>query len=184
MASKKPKMNLGPIDDTLRKLLTKAVKKANKTKLPAKPPAQLKRPTAQQRYDARKAKGMYLDPETRFMGTKRMGKEWDRRLKADEVNERIANRDPSLSAIRDKQGRPITKKQIRDAEGKSKGLKKNLPNMAKRQKKSEGDEIQAAANRERRQIEYKAQGGKNSPERIVKRQQKRAEMRKNNKKKK
>lgn len=184
MAAKKPKMNLGPIDDALRKLLTKAVKKANKTKPPAKPPAKPKRPTAQQRYDARKAKGMYLDPETRFMGTKRMGKEWDRRLKADEVNERIAKKDSSLFAIRESKGRPVTQKQVRDAKGKSRGLKKNLPKIAKRQKKSEGDEIQAAANRERRQINYKAKGGKNSPENIAKRQQKRADMRKNNKKKK
>ena len=116
MAAKKPKMNLGPIDDTLRKLLTAAVKKANKSKTVTKPKL-----TPAQRYDARKAKGMFLDPETRRMGTEQMKKEYDNRLKFDEVNERIANRDPSLSAIRDKRGKPITKKQIRDAEGKYRG---------------------------------------------------------------
>ena len=182
MAGKKPKMNLGPIDDVLRKLLTKAVKKANKSKTVVK--SAKPKLTAAQRYDAREAKGMFLDPEKRRMGIKQMEKEYDRSLKFDEVNERIAKRDPSLSAIRDKQGRPITKKQIRDAEGKSKGSKKNLPKRAQKDAKSEGQAISDAAARAQRRTDYKAKGGKNSPENIAKRQQKRAEMRnKNNKKK-
>ena len=192
MAAKKPKMNLGPIDDTLRKLLTAAVKKANKSKTVTKPKL-----TPAQRYDARKAKGMFLDPETRRMGTKgmfldpetrRMGteqmkKEYDNRLKFDEVNERIANRDPSLSAIRDKRGKPITKKQIRDAEGKSRGSKKNLPKKAQKDAKSEGQAIEDAARRAQRKKDFKASGGKNSPANIAKRQQKRAAMRDKNKRK-
>ena len=180
MASKKPKINLGPIDDTLRKLLTDAVKKANKSKIvaPAKPKL-----TAAQRYDARKAKGMFLDPETRRMGVGQMTKEYDRRLKFDEVNERIANKDSSLSAIREKQGKPLTKKQIRDAQGKSRGSKKNLPKRAQKDAKSESEAIEAAAARAQRKIDYKASGGKNSRENIAKRQQRRAALRDKNKRK-
>ena len=181
MAAKKPKMNLGPIDDTLRKLLTDAVKKANKSKTVTK--SVKPKLTAAQRYDAREAKGMFLDPETRRMGTGQMIKEYDNRLKFDEVNERIAKRDPSLSAIRDKQGRPITKKQIRDAEGKSKGSKRNLPKKAQKDAKSEGQAIQDAADRAQRKKDFKASGGKNSPANIAKRQQKRAAMRDRNKRK-
>lgn len=179
MAAKKPKMNLGPIDDTLRKLLTAAVKKANKSKAsPVKPKL-----TAAQRYDQRAAKGMFLDAETRRMGIEQIKKEYDRSLKFDEVNERIAKRDPSLEAIRDKQNRPITKKQIRDAEGKSRGSKKNLPKRAQKDAKSEGKAIEDAAARAQRKIDYKAKGGRNSPENIAKRQQKRAAMRDKNKRK-
>ena len=60
-----------------------------------------------------------------------------------------------------------------------------MPNVAKREaKKSEGQQIAEAARRAERKEAYKAKGGKNSPENIAKRQQKRAEMRnKNNKKK-
>ena len=114
-----------------------------------------------------------------------MFREWDKRLKADEVNDRISNRDSSLFGRREMQGKPVTKKQIRDAEGASRGLKKNLPKVAgKQSKKTEGQQIAEAARRAERKEAYKAKGGKNSPENIAKRQQKRAEMRnKNNKKK-
>lgn len=178
MASKKPNFNLGPIDDTLRKLLTAAVKKANKSKAVVKPKL-----TAAQRYDIRKAKGMFLDKETRQTGIGQMIKEYDSRLKFDEVNQRMGNKDSAFLGRREMEGRPVTKKQIRDAQGKSKGSKKNLPKKAQKDAKSEGQAIQDAADRAKRKADYKAAGGKNSPANIAKRQQKRAAIRDKNKRK-
>ena len=114
-----------------------------------------------------------------------MIREYDRKVKAMEVNERLAGKDSNLLAYREKMGKPVTKKQIRDAKGADRGLKKNMPKKIQREtKKSEGQQIAEAAKRAERKDAYKAKGGKNSPENIAKRQQKRADMRnKNNKKK-
>lgn len=170
--------------DFLKELLEKVVN--NAMKKGAKPIVnKAPRLTAAQRAAKRAARGPSLSAEQRQKGTQQLMREWDRRLKADQVNKRLAKKDPSLLAIREKMGKPVTKKQIRDAKGADKGLKKNLPNVAKREaKKSESQQIAEAARRHERREAYKAKGGKNSPENIVKRQQKRAEMRnKNNKKK-
>lgn len=200
MAAKKPNIKVPPIGDALRQAIKAAIKNSSKGKSKAnkkiladiekstrnaapKRSGKYSGMTPQQRYDARKSKGMFIDPETRRMGTKQMEKEYDRRLKFDEVNERIAKRDPSLEAIREKRGTPITKKQIRDAQGKSRGSKKNLPKKAKKDAKSEGQAIEDAAARAKRQADYRAKGGKNSPDNIAKRQQKRAAMRDKNKRK-
>lgn len=168
------------LKELLEKVVNNAMKKGAKP-IVNKPP----RLTAAQRAAKRAAQGPSLSSEQRQKGTQQLMREWDRRLKADQVNKRLAKKDPSLLAIREKMGKPVTKKQIRDAKGADKGLKKNLPNVAKREaKKSEGQQIAEAARRAERKEAYKAKGGKNSPENIAKRQQKRAEMRnKNNKKK-
>jgi hypothetical protein len=193
MASKKKPSIKIPLDDIVRnamrslgkknKKVGQAVKKADSA-AEAKRYAEFKkgRPSAADRAAKR---GPSLSAETRQSGKGQMFREWDKRLKADEVNDRISNRDSSLFGRREMQGKPVTKKQIRDAEGASRGLKKNLPKVAgKQSKKTEGQQIAEAARRAERKEAYKAKGGKNSPENIVKRQQKRAEMRnKNNKKK-
>jgi hypothetical protein len=193
MASKKKPSIKIPLDDIVRnamrslgkknKKVGQAVKKADSA-AEAKRYAEFKkgRPSAADRAAKR---GPSLSAETRQSGKGQMFREWDKRLKADEVNDRISNRDSSLFGRREMQGKPVTKKQIRDAEGASRGLKKNLPKVAgKQSKKTEGQQIAEAARRAERKETYKAKGGKNSPENIVKRQQKRAEMRnKNNKKK-
>jgi hypothetical protein len=193
MASKKKPSIKIPLDDIVRnamrslgkknKKVGKAVKKADSA-AEAKRYAEFKkgRPSAADRAAKR---GPSLSAETRQSGKGQMFREWDKRLKADEVNDRISNRDSSLFGRREMEGRPVTKKQIRDAEGASRGLKKNLPKVAgKQSKKTEGQQIAEAARRAERKEAYKAKGGKNSPENIAKRQQKRAEMRnKNNKKK-
>jgi hypothetical protein len=167
-------------DDFLKDLLKKVVNKAIKDGAPRlvnKPP----RPSAAQRA----ARGPSLSSETRQKGTEQLIREWDRKLKADQVNKRLANKDSSLLAIREKRGNPVTKKQIRDAKGANKGLEKNLPKVAgKQSKKSESQLISEAAARRNKMEARKAAGGKNSAENIAKRQQKRAEMRKKNNKKK
>lgn len=171
-------------DDFLKDLLKRVVNKAMKNgakPIVNKPP----RPTAAQRAAKRAARGPSLSPEQRQKGTQQLMREYDRKLKAMEVNERLAKKDSSLLALREKMGKPVTKKQIRDAQGADRGLKKNMPKKVQREaKKSEGQQIAEAARRAERKEAYKAKGGKNSPENIAKRQQKRAEMRnKNNKKK-
>jgi hypothetical protein len=171
-------------DDFLKDLLKKVVNKAIKDGAPRlvnKPP----RPSAAQRAAKRAARGPSLSSETRQKGTEQLIREWDRKLKADQVNKRLANKDSSLLAIREKRGNPVTKKQIRDAKGANKGLEKNLPKVAgKQSKKSESQLISEAAARRNKMEARKAAGGKNSAENIAKRQQKRAEMRKKNNKKK
>lgn len=171
-------------DDFLKNLLKRVVNKAMKDGAPAitnKAP----RPTAAQRAAKRAARGPSLSPEQRQKGTQQLIREYDRKVKAMEVNERLAKKDSNLLAYREKMGKPVTKKQIRDAKGADKGLKKNMPKKIQREaKKSEGQQIAEAAKRAERKDAYKAKGGKNSPENIAKRQQKRADMRnKNNKKK-
>jgi hypothetical protein len=171
-------------DDFLKELLKRVVNKAMKDgapKLVNKPP----RPTAAQRAAKRAARGPSLSPEQRQKGTSQLMREYDRKLKAIEVNERLAKKDPNLFAFREKMNKPVTKKQIRNAEGADKGLKKNMPKKVQRDaKKPENKLVGEAAQRAERKEAYKAKGGKNSPENIAKRQQKRAEMRKKNNKKK
>jgi hypothetical protein len=125
-------------DDFLKELLKRVVNKAMKDgapKLVNKPP----RPTAAQRAAKRAARGPSLSPEQRQKGTSQLMREYDRKLKAIEVNERLAKKDPNLFAFREKMNKPVTKKQIRNAEGADKGLKKNMPKKVQRDaKKPEG----------------------------------------------
>jgi hypothetical protein len=193
MASKKKPSIKIPLDDVIRnairaagkksRKLGKAVKKADDVAEMARYERfKAKRPSAAERAAKR---GPSLSAETRQKGTSQMVREWDRRLKADEVNKRIASGDSSLFGRREIEGRPVTKKQIRDAKGASRGLKKNLPKVAGREsKKPETQQIAEAAARRNKMEARKAAGGKNSAENIAKRQQKRAEMRKKNNKKK
>jgi hypothetical protein len=193
MASKKKPSIKVPLDDIVRnamralgkknKKVGKAVKKADSA-AEAKRYAEFKarRPSAAERAAKR---SQFVPAETRRKGTQQMIREYDRGIKASQVNERLAKKDPNLLAFRESTGRPVTKKQIRDAKGADRGLKKNLPKKVKREtKKPEGQQISEAAKRADRKQAYKAKGGKNSPENIAKRQQKRAEMRKKNDKKK
>ncbi len=192
MASKKKPSIKVPLDDIVRNAMRalgkknrgvgKAVKKADSA-AEAKRYAEFKarRPSAAKRA----ARGPSLSPEQRQKGTQQLMREYDRKLKAMEVNERLAKKDSSLLALREKMGKPVTKKQIRDAQGADQGLKKNMPKKIQREtKKPEGQQIAEAAKRAERKEAYKAKGGKNSPENIAKRQQKRADMRKKNNKKK
>lgn len=198
MASKKPNIKVPPIGDALRQIIKAAIKNSPKakSKVSKKILADIEKSvrnaapkrsgaygglTAAQRYDIRKAKGMFLDKETRQTGIGQMVKEYDSRLKFDEVNQRMGNKDSAFLGRREMEGRPVTKKQIRDAQGKSKGSKKNLPKKAQKDAKSEGQAIQDAADRAKRKADYKASGGRNSPANIAKRQQKRAAMRDKNK---
>lgn len=189
---KKPSIKI-PLDDIVRNAIRaagkkkrsigKAVKKADDAAKAART-ARFKasRPTAAQRAAKRAER---LTPEMRSKGTKQLFKEYDNALKAEQVNKRIAEGDSGLFAIREMRNRPVTKKQIRDAKGADRGLRKNLPKKVQREtKKSESRQIAEAAGRAERKEAYKAKGGRNSPENIAKRQRKRAEMRnKNNKKK-
>lgn len=207
MASKKPKMNLGPIDDTLRKLLTEAVKKARKS-TPAKKatkaqpknrkagdsryvpkassyqstPEQLK--AAKKRFlDRQKRMGPSLSAEQRSSGKKAMLEKYDNMLKSEQVNTRIAGKDAGLFAIRESKGKPVTGNQINKARKIQKGMKKNVPSFVdKMKKKSEGQNIADAAAKAERQAKRKAAGGVNSPDNMAKRQAKRAEQRKKKKK--
>ena len=193
MASKKKPSVKVPLDDIVRNAMRalgkknrkvgKAIKKADSA-AEAKRYAEFKarRPSAAER--AAKRSG-FVPAEVRQKGTQQMIREYDRAIKASQVNERLAKKDSSLLAIREKMGKPVTKKQIRDAQGADRGLKKNLPKKFQREaKKSEGQRLSEAAKRADRKEAYKAKGGKNSPENIAKRQQKRAAMRnKNNKNK-
>ncbi len=193
MASKKKPSIKIPLDDVIRNAMRAAGKKNRKigkavksadAAAEAKRYAAFKsrRPSQAERMAKR---GGFVPAETRQKGTQQMIREYDRAIKASEVNERLAKKDPSLLAIREKMGKPVTKKQIRDAKGANKGLKKNLPKKVQREtKKSESQQIAEAARRAERKEAYRAKGGKNSPENIAKRQQKRAEMRNKNKKKK
>ena len=168
------------LKDLLKRVVNNAMKKGAKP-IVNKPP----RPTAAQRAAKRAARGPSLSPEQRQKGTQQLMREYDRKLKAMEVNKRLAKKDPNLFAFREKMGKPVTKKQIRDAKGADKGLKKNMPKKVQRDaKKPENKLVGEAAQRAARKEAYKAKGGKNSPENIAKRQQKRAEMRKKNNKKK
>jgi hypothetical protein len=149
MASKKKPSIKVPLDDIVRnamralgkknKKVGKAVKKADSA-AEAKRYAEFKarRPSAAERAAKR---SQFVPAETRQKGTQQMIREYDRGIKASQVNERLAKKDPNLLAFRESTGRPVTKKQIRDAKGADRGLKKNLPKKVKREtKKPEGQQ--------------------------------------------
>jgi hypothetical protein len=59
------------------------------------------------------------------------------------VNERLAKKDPNLFAFRESMNKPVTKKQIRNAEGADKGLKKNMPKKVQRDAKKPENKLLA-----------------------------------------
>jgi hypothetical protein len=119
-----------------------------------------------------------------------MVRDYDRMIKSEQVNNRIATGgDDTIFGIRERKGKPITPRQIRQAQEKSKGMKKNIPEFVKKQKgMSESQIIAQAAKKQKRMDEAKAAGGVNAPKKIAKRQSDRAakakEAIKNRKKKK
>ena len=198
MASKKKPSIKIPLDDIVRnairaagkksKSIGKAVKKADSA-AEAKKTAQFMagRPSAADRAAKRATR---LDAETRSKGLAALNKQYDRIISSEQVNKRIATGgDDTIFGIRERKGKPITPRQIKQAQEKSKGMKRNIPKFVDRQKGMSEDEIIAkAAKKQKRMDARKAAGGVNSPDKIAKRQNERAakakEAIKNRKKKK
>ena len=198
MASKKKPNIKIPLDDIVRNAIRAAGKKSRKigqavkkadSAAEAKRYAEFKkgRPSAADRAAKRAER---LDAETRRSGVTGMVREYDRMIKSEQVNNRIATGgDDTIFGIRERKGKPITPRQIRQAQEKSKGMKKNIPEFVKKQKgMSESQIIAQAAKKQKRMDEAKAAGGVNAPKKIAKRQSDRAakakEAIKNRKKKK
>ena len=198
MASKKKPSVKIPLDDIVRNAIRaagkknrgigKAVKKADSA-AEAKKYAQFKagRPSAAERAAKRASRP---DAETRSTGISNMLRQYDKALKGEQVNNRIATGgNDTIFGIRESKGKPITPRQIKQAQEKSRGMKRNIPKFVDRQKGMSEDEIIAkAAKKQKRMDARKAAGGVNSPDKIAKRQNERAakakEAIKNRKKKK
>ena len=198
MASKKKPNIKVPLDDIVRNAMRalgkknrsvgKAVKKADSA-AEAKKYAQFKagRPSAAERAAKRAARP---DAETRLKGVAALNRQYDRIISSEQVNKRIAKGgDDTIFGIRERKGKPITPRQIKQAQEKSRGMKRNIPKFVDRQKGMSEDEIIAAAARKQKRMDArKAAGGVNSPDKIAKRQNERAakakEAIKNRKKKK
>ena len=198
MASKKKPNIKVPLDDIVRNAMRalgkknrsvgKAVKKADSA-AEAKKYAQFKagRPSAAERAAKRAARP---DAETRSKGVAALNRQYDRIISSEQVNKRIAKGgDDTIFGIRERKGKPITPRQIKQAQEKSRGMKKTIPEFVKKQQKMSEDEIIAAAARKQKRMDArKAAGGVNSPDKIAKRQNERAakakEAIKNRKKKK
>jgi hypothetical protein len=198
MASKKKPNIKIPLDDIVRNAIRAAGKKSRKigqavkkadSAAEAKRYAEFKkgRPSAADRAAKRAER---LDAETRSRGVTALNRQYDRIVKSEQVNKRIATGgDDTIFGIRERKGKPITPRQIRQAQEKSKGMKKNIPEFVKKQKgMSESQIIAQAAKKQKRMDEAKAAGGVNAPKKIAKRQSDRAakakEAIKNRKKKK
>jgi len=198
MASKKKPSIKIPLDDIVRNAIRaagkksrkigKAVKKADSA-AEAKRYAQFKmgRPSAADRAAKRATR---LDAETRSKGVTALNRQYDRIVKSEQVNKRIATGgDDTIFGIRESKGKPITPRQINQARKKSKGMKDNIPKFVQKQQgKSENEILAQAAKKQKRMDEAKAAGGVNAPKKIAKRQSDRAakakEAIKNRKKKK
>ena len=198
MASKKKPNIKIPLDDAIRNAIRaagkknrgigKAVKKADSA-AEAKKYAQFKagRPSAAERAAKRAARP---DAATRSTGISNMLRQYDNALKGEQVNKRIAKGgDDTIFGIRERKGKPITPRQIKQAQEKSRGMKKTIPEFVKKQQgMSENEIIAKAARKQKRMDARKAAGGVNSPDKIAKRQNERAakakEAIKNRKKKK
>jgi hypothetical protein len=196
-SKKKPNIKI-PLDDIVRNAIRAAGKKSRKigqavkkadSAAEAKRYAEFKkgRPSAADRAAKRAER---LDAETRSRGVTALNRQYDRIVKSEQVNKRIATGgDDTIFGIRERKGKPITPRQIRQAQEKSKGMKKNIPEFVKKQKgMSESQIIAQAAKKQKRMDEAKAAGGVNAPKKIAKRQSDRAakakEAIKNRKKKK
>jgi len=198
MASKKKPSIKIPLDDIVRNAIRavgkksrkigQAVKKADSA-AEAKRYAQFKmgRPSAAERAAKRATR---LDAETRSKGVTALNRQYDRIVKSEQVNKRIATGgDDTIFGIRESKGKPITPRQINQARKKSKGMKDNIPKFVQKQQgKSENEILAQAAKKQKRMDEAKAAGGVNAPKKIAKRQSDRAakakEAIKNRKKKK
>jgi hypothetical protein len=198
MASKKKPNIKIPLDDIVRNAIRAAGKKSRKigqavkkadSAAEAKRYAEFKkgRPSAADRAAKRATQ---LDAETRRSGVARMVRDYDRMIKSEQVNNRIATGgDDTIFGIRESKGKPITPRQINQARKKSKGMKDNIPKFVQKQQgKSENEILAQAAKKQKRMDEAKAAGGVNAPKKIAKRQSDRAakakEAIKNRKKKK
>jgi len=198
MASKKKPSIKIPLDDIVRNAIRAAGKKSRKigqavkkadSAAEAKRYAEFKkgRPSAADRAAKRATQ---LDAETRRSGVTGMVREYDRMIKSEQVNKRIATGgDDTIFGIRERKGKPITPRQINQARKKSKGMKDNIPKFVQKQQgKSENEILAQAAKKQKRMDEAKAAGGVNAPKKIAKRQSDRAakakEAIKNRKKKK
>lgn len=198
MASKKKPNIKIPLDDIVRNAIRaagkksrkigKAVKKADSA-AEAKKYAQFKagRPSAAERAAKRASRP---DAETRSKGVAALNRQYDRIISSEQVNKRIATGgDDTIFGIRERKGKPITPRQIKQAQEKSRGMKKTIPEFVKKQRgMSENEIIAKAAKKQKRMDARKAAGGVNSPDKIAKRQNERAakakEAIKNRKKKK
>jgi len=196
-SKKKPNIKI-PLDDIVRNAIRaagkksrkigKAVKKADSA-AEAKRYAQFKmgRPSIADRAAKRATR---LDAETRSKGVTALNRQYDRIVKSEQVNKRIATGgDDTIFGIRESKGKPITPRQINQARKKSKGMKDNIPKFVQKQQgKSENEILAQAAKKQKRMDEAKAAGGVNAPKKIAKRQSDRAakakEAIKNRKKKK
>ena len=198
MASKKKPSIKIPLDDIVRNAIRAAGKKSRKigqavkkadSAAEAKRYAQFKkgRPSAADRAAKRATR---LDAETRSKGVTALNRQYDRIVKSEQVNKRIATGgDDTIFGIRESKGKPITPRQINQARKKSKGMKDNIPKFVQKQQgKSENEILAQAAKKQKRMDEAKAAGGVNAPKKIAKRQSDRAakakEAIKNRKKKK
>jgi len=198
MASKKKPSIKIPLDDIVRNAIRAAGKKSRKigqavkkadSAAEAKRYAQFKkgRPSAADRAAKRATR---LDAETRSKGVTALNRQYDRIVKSEQVNSRIATGgDDTIFGIRERKGKPITPRQIKQAQEKSKGMKDNIPKFVQKQQgKSENEILAQAAKKQKRMDEAKAAGGVNAPKKIAKRQSDRAakakEAIKNRKKKK
>jgi hypothetical protein len=196
-SKKKPNIKI-PLDDIVRNAIRAAGKKSRKigqavkkadSAAEAKRYAEFKkgRPSAADRAAKRAER---LDAETRSRGVTALNRQYDRIVKSEQVNKRIATGgNDTIFGIRERKGKPITPRQINQARKKSKGMKKNVPEFVKKQKgMSESQIIAQAAKKQKRMDEAKAAGGVNAPKKIAKRQSDRAakakEAIKNRKKKK
>jgi len=196
-SKKKPSIKI-PLDDIVRNAIRAAGKKSRKigqavkkadSAAEAKRYAQFKmgRPSAADRAAKRATR---LDAETRSKGVTALNRQYDRIVKSEQVNKRIATGgDDTIFGIRESKGKPITPRQINQARKKSKGMKDNIPKFVQKQQgKSENEILAQAAKKQKRMDEAKAAGGVNAPKKIAKRQSDRAakakEAIKNRKKKK
>jgi len=189
MASKKPSIKI-PLDDIVRNAIRaagkktrsigKAVKKADAAAKAAKAAKfRAKYGTAAQRAAARaKRLGPSMTFEQRFNAKKALFREYDKKLKAIEVNERLAQENPNLLTWRERIDKPVTKKQIRDAQRIDKGLKNKQPKRVKKDADMPENQLLAdALARAEKKAAWKAAGGRNSPANIAKRQKRQAQNR-------
>ena len=178
MAAKKPKMNLGPIDDKLRKLIMDAIAKNKDTAARA-----ARRQAGRAKSTGRMGKS--ISDADRALGKQQLIRKYDRNLKGMQVNERIAKKDDWLTAYRADKDKPITEAQRRQAEKLDRAQKANAPKYMKRDSAMDESELLAReARKAKRAADKKAAGGVNSKDAMAKRQQEAAQRRKDARRKK
>lgn len=172
MASKKPKMNLGPIDDKLRKLIMDAIAKNKDTAARA-----ARRQVGRAKSRARMGKS--VSDSDRALAKQSMFRSYDRRISGIQVNRRIKEGDDWLTAYRADKNAPITPAQRRRAKMLDEVQKENAPRYMKRDAAMDESELLAReAKKAKRAADKKAAGGVNSREEMAKRQAASAQRRK------